>query len=87
MDIQGGKQVQAKGIENTFNKVILILKTSKTLRKRWSFRYRSLLGDQTDQKKKPLQGILQLKHTVYRTREECGKLQERSVKGHIKVKL
>jgi hypothetical protein len=51
--------VQAKGIENTFNKIIE--ENFQILRKRCPFRYKRPLGYQTDMTKiEPLHSIIQL---------------------------
>jgi hypothetical protein len=61
MTIEEGEDMQAKGIENTFNK--LIAENFSNLKKEGSYRYRRHSGHQTDKsRKEPLQGILQLKH-------------------------
>jgi hypothetical protein len=62
-----GRNMQAKRIGSTFNKIIG--EKSQILRKRHSFRYRGFLGHSTDKtRKEPLQHIS--KTLSVRTRKE-----------------
>jgi hypothetical protein len=69
MGINKGDKMQAKGICNIFNKIIV--ENLQNLKKRCPFRYRKPLEDQTDMTKiEPLHSILLLKHLAQSTRKE-----------------